>query len=84
MTIVDMLVQSSLLTVLGMGIVFSFLIVLIIFINLTTKIIKMLGLDKDVSNATSELLLLPHRIIMLLWLLLLLLLAKKKLNNLEF
>ncbi|NLK45640.1 MAG: OadG family protein [Treponema sp.] len=53
MTIVDMLVQSSLLTVLGMGIVFSFLIVLIIFMNLTTKIIKMLGLDKDVSNATS-------------------------------
>ena len=46
MTIVDMLGQSGLLTLLGMGVVFGFLIIMIIFMSVSTKIIKALGLDK--------------------------------------
>ena len=39
--------QSGLLTLLGMGIVFGFLIVLIIFMKLTAWIVKALKLDKE-------------------------------------
>ena len=48
MTIVDMLGQSAVLTFLGMGIVFSFLIIMIISISVVGKIIHALGADKDV------------------------------------
>ena len=51
MTIVDMLGQSGLLTLLGMGVVFGFLIIMIIFMSLSTKVIKALGLDKDKETA---------------------------------
>ena len=51
MTIVDMLGQSGLLTLLGMGVVFGFLIIMIIFVSLSTKVIKALGLDKDKGTA---------------------------------
>ena len=51
MTIVDMLGQSGLLTLLGMGVVFGFLIIMIIFVSITTKVIKALGLDKDKKPA---------------------------------
>jgi len=51
MTIVDMLGQSGLLTLLGMGVVFGFLIIMIIFVSLSTKVIKALGLDKDKTPA---------------------------------
>lgn len=51
MTIVDMLGQSGLLTLLGMGVVFGFLIIMIIFVSLSTKVIKALGLDKDKAPA---------------------------------
>ncbi|MCR4939716.1 MAG: OadG family protein [Treponemataceae bacterium] len=51
MTIVDMLGQSGLLTLLGMGVVFGFLIIMIIFVTISTKIIKALGLDKDKEQA---------------------------------
>ncbi|MBO7136274.1 MAG: OadG family protein [Spirochaetaceae bacterium] len=53
MTIVDMLGQSALLTGLGMGVVFGFLIILIIFMTITSKVIKALGLDKDAPKATA-------------------------------
>lgn len=54
MTITDMLSQSALLTVLGMGVVFGFLIVMIIFMNITAKIIKKMGLDKDEAPAKGS------------------------------
>jgi oxaloacetate decarboxylase gamma subunit len=47
MTIVEMLGQSGALTLLGMGIVFGFLIILIIAVTLVGKTIRALGLDKD-------------------------------------
>ena len=53
MTIVEMLGQSALLTGLGMGVVFGFLIILIIFMTITSKVIKALGLDKDTPKATA-------------------------------
>ena len=40
MTIVEMLGQSGILTLLGMGVVFGFLIVMVIVINLAGKLIK--------------------------------------------
>jgi oxaloacetate decarboxylase gamma subunit len=43
-----MLEQSGVLTLLGMGIVFGFLVVLIICVTLAGKIIHALGADKDV------------------------------------
>jgi oxaloacetate decarboxylase gamma subunit len=47
MTIAEMLGQSGVLTLLGMGIVFSFLIILIVCVTLTGKIIHARGADKD-------------------------------------
>jgi oxaloacetate decarboxylase gamma subunit len=47
MTIAEMLGQSGVLTLLGMGIVFSFLIILIISVTIMGKIIHALGADKD-------------------------------------
>jgi oxaloacetate decarboxylase gamma subunit len=47
MTIAQMLGQSGMMSVIGMGIVFSFLIVLVIVVTLTGKFIRTLGLDKD-------------------------------------
>jgi oxaloacetate decarboxylase gamma subunit len=44
-----MLEQSGILTLLGMGIVFGFLAVMIICITLAGKIIHALGADKDVQ-----------------------------------
>ncbi|MDR2785692.1 MAG: OadG family protein [Treponema sp.] len=48
MTIADMLEQSGVLTLLGMGIVFLFLIILIIAVTLAGKAIHAAGWDKDV------------------------------------
>jgi oxaloacetate decarboxylase gamma subunit len=47
MTIVEMLGQSSVLTLLGMGVVFSFLVILIVCVSLTGKIIHALGGQKN-------------------------------------
>lgn len=47
MTIVDMLQQSLYLTLLGMGIVFAFLVVLIVCMVLAHKVLHALKLDKD-------------------------------------
>jgi oxaloacetate decarboxylase gamma subunit len=49
MTIAEMLGQSGVLSVLGMGIVFGFLIIMIIAVTVTGKIIHALRLDKDLD-----------------------------------
>jgi oxaloacetate decarboxylase gamma subunit len=53
MTIAEMLEQSGVLTLLGMGIVFGFLVILIISITLVGKLIHALGLDKDVQGSAK-------------------------------
>jgi oxaloacetate decarboxylase gamma subunit len=50
MTILEMLEQSTILTVLGMTVVFAFLWIMIICVNLTGKVIHKMGLDKDVTQ----------------------------------
>jgi oxaloacetate decarboxylase gamma subunit len=45
-----MLEQSGVLTLLGMGIVFGFLIILIVCVSLMGKIIHALGADKDIQG----------------------------------
>jgi oxaloacetate decarboxylase gamma subunit len=49
MTILEMLGQSGQLTLLGMGVVFGFLILLVIVVSITGKIIGLTG-----GNAASE------------------------------
>lgn len=46
MTILEMLGQSGLLTVLGMCVVFSFIIILILCMGLLQKVLHLLKLDK--------------------------------------
>jgi oxaloacetate decarboxylase gamma subunit len=46
----DMLGQSGVLSVLGMGIVFGFLITMVIAVTLMGKIVHALGADKDVTQ----------------------------------
>ena len=53
MTIEIMLGQSGYLTLLGMGVVFGFLIIMVISISLVGKIIQALGLDKDGKPAKT-------------------------------
>lgn len=50
MTIAEMFGQSGVLTLLGMGIVFGFLIILVLFMNLVAWIIKALGWDIDAQE----------------------------------
>ena len=47
MTIIDMLQQSLFLTVLGMGVVFAFLIILIVFMILSHKVLHALKRDQE-------------------------------------
>lgn len=47
MTIAEMLGQSGVLTLLGMGIVFGFLVIMIITITIMGKIVHAVGADKD-------------------------------------
>ncbi|MBP5284453.1 MAG: OadG family protein [Treponema sp.] len=47
MTISEMLTQSGFLTLLGMGVVFSFLIILIICMNGLRVLVHAFGLDKE-------------------------------------
>jgi len=53
MTIPEMMSQSGLLTVLGMGVVFAFLIILIAFMKLVEVLVRMSGLDKEEKTAAS-------------------------------
>jgi oxaloacetate decarboxylase (Na+ extruding) subunit gamma len=48
MTILEMLGQSGVLTVLGMGIVFGFLTIMVICVTIMGKVVHALGADKDV------------------------------------
>jgi oxaloacetate decarboxylase gamma subunit len=48
MTILEMLEQSALLTVLGMTIVFLFLWIMVICVNLTGKLVHKMDWDKDI------------------------------------
>jgi oxaloacetate decarboxylase gamma subunit len=53
MTIVQMLGQSGILTVLGMGVVFGFLIIMIITISLVGKVITAAEAKKAVVTAAT-------------------------------
>ncbi|MDR1058302.1 MAG: OadG family protein [Treponema sp.] len=53
MTILEMLQQSTILTILGMLVVFAFLWLMIICVNLVAKLIHSMGLDKDVLPKTA-------------------------------
>jgi oxaloacetate decarboxylase (Na+ extruding) subunit gamma len=48
MTILEMLGQSGSLTVLGMGVVFGFLAIMVVCVTIMGKIVHALGADKDV------------------------------------
>jgi oxaloacetate decarboxylase gamma subunit len=50
MTIAEMLEQSGVLTLLGMGIVFGFLIILIVTVSLMGKVMSALGLNTDTGT----------------------------------
>ncbi|MDR1239384.1 MAG: OadG family protein [Treponema sp.] len=50
MTIVEMLRQSGVLSLLGMAVVFGFLIMLVICITLAGKVIRAIGADKDLRQ----------------------------------
>jgi oxaloacetate decarboxylase gamma subunit len=50
MTIVEMLGQSGVLTLLGMGVVFGFLAILIVCVSLVGKFIHAIGADKDLGQ----------------------------------
>jgi oxaloacetate decarboxylase gamma subunit len=50
MTILEMLQQSAILTVLGMAIVFAFLWLMVGCVNLTRRIIHRMGWDKDIEE----------------------------------
>ena len=51
MTIFDMLEQSGVMTLLGMGVVFGFLVLLVVSISLVGKIIQAFNLNKPVQSA---------------------------------
>ena len=53
MTIMEMIEQSAILTVLGVGVVFSFLILMIISVTLVGKIIRFLESGKDIQAQES-------------------------------
>lgn len=52
MTIPEMMGQSATLTVLGMGVVFGFLIILIGFMKLVEILVRVTGLDKEETSAS--------------------------------
>jgi oxaloacetate decarboxylase gamma subunit len=54
MTIMEMFGQSGILTVLGMGVVFSFLFIMVVCVTLMGKIVNKLGLEKDVQKSLSS------------------------------
>jgi oxaloacetate decarboxylase gamma subunit len=50
MSILEMFEQSAILTVLGMTVVFAFLWIMIICVNMVGKAIHKMGLDKDAGQ----------------------------------
>jgi oxaloacetate decarboxylase gamma subunit len=53
MTILDMLGQSGVLTILGMGVVFSFLLIMVVCISMVGKIINVPDLDRNAVPVAS-------------------------------
>jgi oxaloacetate decarboxylase gamma subunit len=53
MTILEMLGQSGVLTLLGMSVVFGFLAIMIICVTLTGKFIHAIGADKDLNRSEA-------------------------------
>ncbi len=53
MTIPEMMGQSATLTILGMGVVFSFLIILIGIMKLVEIFVRVTGLDKEETSAST-------------------------------
>ena len=53
MTILEMLEQSGVLTLLGMGVVFSFLIIMVICVSIMGKILHSAGSKEDVPGGAS-------------------------------
>ncbi|MDR1443692.1 MAG: OadG family protein [Treponema sp.] len=54
MTILQMLQQSAILTVLGMTVVFVFLWIMILCVNGTGKLIRRMGMDKDIQESQKS------------------------------
>ena len=54
MTIAEMLQQSGILTLLGMGVVFSFLIIMILCMHLLHVALHALKLDKEEKKETAQ------------------------------
>lgn len=54
MTIAEMLQQSGILTLLGMGVVFSFLIIMIACMYLLHVVLRALKLDKEEKKETAQ------------------------------
>lgn len=53
MTVSEMLSQSGILTLLGMGVVFTFIIIMICFMGLLHAVVHLLKWDKKEENAAS-------------------------------
>jgi oxaloacetate decarboxylase gamma subunit len=53
MTIVEMLGQSGVLTLLGLGVVFSFLVIMVVCISLAGKLIHAMGTDQVVAGPAA-------------------------------
>ncbi len=53
MTIAEMFGQSGVLTLLGMGVVFGFLVILVLFMTLIAKVIHALGWDIDAREGQN-------------------------------
>ena len=54
MTIFQMLEQSGILALLGMGIVLSFLVIVILAVTAMGKIIRTIGLDKELHDLAQK------------------------------
>ena len=50
MTILEMLEQSGILTVLGMGVVFGFLVIMVVCVSAMGKIVQALGAGKNAAE----------------------------------
>jgi len=54
MTILEMLGQSGVLTLLGMGVVFGFLAIMVVCVTVMGKVVHALGADKDVTAPVPD------------------------------
>ena len=55
MTFTEMLEQSGFLTILGMSVVFIFLWIIVVCVNIIAKLIHRMGWDKDIEQQKNEL-----------------------------